>query len=183
METRINNPVRKRLAMLLVPFLTLGAFTVAAHADKLAAQVKGQGNAQMVASADTFVPDANDIPTNIEAYPVNTKFEDNHFAIKADVHAGGFSNGTAHFVFGHEFANAWGANAMTLDCDLYMGAVRADGTVVLQGFSFEQDFDASGNVIFEELSPCEIIVDPAGSFSLRWCGIPALNVNGYVQVK
>jgi hypothetical protein len=37
METRINHPILKRLAMLLVPFLTVGAFTVAAHADKLAA--------------------------------------------------------------------------------------------------------------------------------------------------
>lgn len=97
METRIDNPIMKRLAMLLVPFLMVGAFTVAVHGDKLAAQVKGQGVADMVATADTFVPDANDIPTDVEAYPVNTAFKDNHFAIKADIHADGFGNGTAHF--------------------------------------------------------------------------------------
>ena len=173
----------KRLAMLLVPLLAVGAFPVAAHANARAAQVKGQGTADMVATADTFVPDANDIPTSVEAYPVNTQFTDNHFAIKADVHAGGFSNGTAHFVFGTEFANAWGAAAMTLDCNIYMGTVRKDGTVVLQGSSFEQDFDELGNIIFEELSPCEIIIAPTRSFSLRWCGIAALHVNGYLKVN
>src|SRR5262249_53271484 len=152
--------IMKRLALFVVPFLTVGAFTVAAHADKLAAQVKGQGIADMVASAETFVPDANDIPTDVEAYHVNTAFRDNHFTIKAHVHADGFGNGSAHFVFGTEFANAWGAAAMTLDCNIYMGIVHQDGTVVLRGSSFEEDFDEFGNIIFEELSPCEIIIDP-----------------------
>ena len=183
MKTHISKRIMKRLALFVVPFLTVGAFTVAAHADKLAAQVKGQGIADMVASADTFVPDANDIPTDVEAYHVNTAFRDNHFTIKAHVHADGFGNGSAHFVFGTEFANAWGAAAMTLDCNIYMGIVHQDGTVVLRGSSFEEDFDEFGNIIFEELSPCEIIIDPTGSFSLRWCGIPALNVNAHLQVK
>jgi hypothetical protein len=183
MKTQISKRIMKRLAMFVVPFLTVGAFTVAAHADNLSAKVKGQGTADMVASADTFVPDENGINTTVEAYPVNTEFKDNHFAIKGNIHAGGFANGTAHFVFGHEFANAWGADFITLECDIYMGSVSEDGTVVLQGFSFEVDFDEFGNVVFEELSPCEIIIDPSGSFSLRWCAIPALNVNAHLKVK
>jgi hypothetical protein len=111
----------KRLAMLLVPFLTVGAFTVAAHADKLAAQVKGQGIADMVATADTFVPDENGIPTTDKAHPVNTEFKDNHFAISAKVDANGFATGTAHFVFGDEFSNAWLVDAITLECEIDTG--------------------------------------------------------------
>src|SRR5215475_15546527 len=183
MKTQISKRIMKRLGMFVVPFLTVGAFTVTAHADNLSAKVKGQGIADMVASAETFVPDANDIPTDVEAYPAGTEFKDNQFKIKANVHAGGFANGTAHFVFGDEFANAWGAAAMTLDCNIYMGIVHEDGTVVLEGFSFEQDFDELGNIIFQELSPCEIIIDRTGLFSLRWCGIAALNVNAHLKVK
>ena len=76
--------------------------------------------------------------------------------------------------------------ALTLECETDAGSVGEDGTVVLQGFSFEQDFDEFGNVIFEELSPFEIIIDPAGSFSLRWCAIPALALEitkGHLKVK
>ena len=169
--------------MLLVPFLMVGALTVAAQADDRAAKIQGRGTADMVASADTFFPDANGIPTTEEAYPINTGFQDNHFAIKAKVDANGFATGTAHFVFGDEFSNAWLVDAMTLDCEIDTGSVSEDGTVVLQGFSFEVDFDEFGAVVFEELTACEIIIDPAGSFSLRWCAIPALNVNGYLKVK
>ena len=169
--------------MLLVTSLAVGALTIAAHADKLVAKVKGKGIADMVATADTFFPDANGIPTADEAYPINTEFRDNHFAINANVHADGGTTGTARFVFGGEFSNAWLADAMTLECEIDTGSVSEDGTVVLHGFSFEQDFDEFGNVIFEELSPCEIIIDPAGSFSLRWCAIPALDINGHLKVK
>jgi len=38
MKTRISQTIKKRLAMLLVPFLTVGALTVAARADKQAAE-------------------------------------------------------------------------------------------------------------------------------------------------
>ena len=75
---------------------------------------------------------------------------------------------------------------MTLECEIDTGSVSEDGTVILQGVSFEEDFDEFGEVIFEELSPCEIIIDPAGSFSLRWCAIPALNLEitqGHLKVK
>jgi hypothetical protein len=175
METRIINPIIKRLAMLLVPFLTVGALTFAAQADDRAAKIQGKGTADMVASADTFIP-VNGIPTSDLAYPINTEFKDNHFAIKANVYANGLANGTAHFVFGHEFANAWGADLVTLVCEMGTGSVSEDGTVALQGFSFEVDFDEFGAIVFEELSPFEIIIDPSGSFSLRWCATPALNV-------
>ena len=169
--------------MFVVPLLAMGALTVAAQADDRAAKIQGSGTADMVASADTFVPDENGIPTTVEAYPVITEFKDNHFAIKAEVHAAGVATGTAHFFFGDEFANAWGADAITLECEIDTGSVSEDGTVVLEGSSFEVDFDESGNVVFEEESPCEIIIDPSGSFSLRWCAIPALNVNGHLKVK
>ena len=94
METRINNPIMKRLAMLLVPFLTVGALTVAAQADDRVAKIQGRGTADMVASDDTFFP-VNGIPTADQAYPINTEFKDNHFAIKAKVDANGFATGTA----------------------------------------------------------------------------------------
>ncbi|HXJ58168.1 MAG TPA: hypothetical protein VNU68_16045 [Verrucomicrobiae bacterium] len=183
MKTQISRRIMERLAMLLVAFLTVGALTVAAHADNLVAKVKGKGIADMVATDDTFFPDANGIPTADEAYPINTEFKDNHFAIKANVHADGYATGTARFVFGDEFSNAWLVDAITLECEIDTGSVSEDGTVVLQGFSFETDFDGFGNVVFEELTPCEIIIDPAGSFSLEWCSIPALNVNGHLEVN
>ena len=89
------------------------------------------------------------------------------------------------FVFGEEFAAIWGADAMTLECEINTGTVYEDGTVVLQGLSFEEDF-VDGVVTFEELSPFEIIIDPSGSFSLRWCEIPALALEitkGHLKVK
>ena len=175
----------KRLAMLLIPVLTVGALTVAAQADQRAAKIQGKGTADMVASADTFFA-VNVIPTADEAYPINTEFRDNHFTLKANVYANGGATGTGRFVFGEGFSNAWLVDAMTLDCEIDTGSVSEDGTVVLQGFSFEVDFDEFGDVVFEELTPCEIIIDPAGSFSLRWCAIPALNLEitkGHLKVK
>ena len=136
----------------------------------------------MVASADTFVP-VNGVPSTDLAYPVNTAFKNNHFAIKGSVHGDGSATGTARFVFGDEFAIAWGADAITLECDFDTGSVSEEGTVVLRGSSLELDYDELGVVIFEELSPCEIIIDPAGFFSLRWCATPALNVSGHLKVK
>ena len=177
MKTQISRSIMKRLAMLLVPFLTVGAFTVAAHADKLAAKVNGQGTVSMVATADDTV---------YGVLKEGDLFTDNHFEIQGNVNADGFASGNATFVFGDEFANAWLADAMTLECEIDTGSVAEDGTVVLQGFSFEQDFDEFGNVIFEELSPFEIIIDPAGSFSLRWCALPALALEitkGHLKVK
>jgi cell division protein FtsB len=47
MKAQISKGIMKRLAMLLVPFLAVGALTVAAHADKLAA-------------LDTQIADADD---------------------------------------------------------------------------------------------------------------------------
>lgn len=171
--------------MLVVSCLTVGALTFAAHADNLAAKIQGKGTADMVASADTYVP-VNGAPSADLAYPINTEFKNNHFTIKAKVRADGSATGTARFVFGDEFSNVWGAYAMTLECEIDTGSVSEDGTVVLRGSSFEEDFDEFGNVIFEELSPCEIIIDPAGAFSLRWCAVPALDLEitkGHLKVK
>ena len=208
MKTQISKRIMKHLAMLVVPCLMVGALTVAAraddrarkdkggqyeqgkhhghggHADKRAAKIQGRGTADMVASADTFVP-VNGVPTADLAYPINTQFKNNHFRIKAKVHADGSATGTARFVFGDEFSNAWGADAITLECEIDTGSVSEDGTVVLQGLSFEEDF-VDGVVTFEELSPFEIIIDPSGSFSLRWCAIPALDLEitkGHLKVK
>ena len=52
-----------------------------------------------------------------------------------------------------------GVDLITLECEIDTGTVSEDGTVVLQGVSFEEDF-VDGVVVFEELSPFEIIVDP-----------------------
>jgi hypothetical protein len=163
-----------RLAMFVVPLLAVGAFTVAAQAGSRAAKVNGKGIVTMEATADDTV---------YGVFKKGDLFADNHFKIEANVHADGRATGTARFVFGDEFSNAWLADAMTLKCEIDTGSVSEDGTVVLQGISFEEDFDEFGNVIFEELSPFEIIIDPSGSFSLRWCLIPALNVNGHLKVK
>lgn len=166
----------KRLAMLVVPCLTVGALTFAAHADNLAAKVKGQGIVTMVATANDDV---------FGAFEEGDLFADNHFEIKGNVNADGTANGTAHFVFGEEFSAIWGAEVITLECEIDTGTVYEDGTVVLQGLSFEEDF-VDGVVTFEELTPFEIIIDPSGSFSLRWCAIPALDLEitkGHLKVK
>ena len=156
----------KRLAMLVVPCLTVGALTFAAHADNLAAKVKGQGIVTMVATADDDV---------FGAFEEGDLFADNQFKIKGNVNADGTANGIAHFVFGEEFSAIWGAHVITLECVIDTGTVAEDGTIVLQGMSFEEDF-VDGVVTFEELTPFEIIIDPSGSFSLRWCAIPALDL-------
>jgi hypothetical protein len=177
MKTQISKRIMKRLAMLLVPLLAVGALTVAAQAGHRVAKVNGNGIVTMEATADDTV---------YGVFEEGALFADNHFKIQGKVNADGSANGTAHFVFGDEFANAWGADAMTLECEIDTGSVSDDGTVVLQGSSFEEDFDEFGNVIFEELSPFEIIIDPSGSFSLRWCALPALNLEitkGHLKVK
>lgn len=192
----------KRLAVLLVPFLTVGALTVAAqagdrstkgkgsehrqdnhhghggHADHGVAKIKGKGMVNMVTTGDdTFL----DPP----AYVTGDGFTDNHFAIKGNVHADGSASGAAHFAFCGEFPAAYGVDLITLECEIDTGTISQDGTLVLQGVSFEEDF-IDGVVIFEELSPFEIVIDPAGSFSVRWCAIPALDLEitkGHLKVK
>jgi len=166
----------KHLAMLVVLCLTAGALTVAANANNLAAKVKGKGIATMVATADDVV---------FGAFEEGDSFTDNHFEIKGNVNADGSASGNATFVFGEEFSTIWGADDITLECEIDTGTINEDGTVVLQGLSFEQDF-VDGVVTFEELSPFEIIIDPSGSFSLRWCATPALELEitkGHLQVK
>lgn len=191
----------KRPATLVVPLLAVVALTVAAQADQGAAKVNGREQEQGIqrghgrhAKKSPMKVDGKGIAT-MEAAADDTVygvlktgdlFADNHFKIEANVHADGRATGTALFVFGDEFANAWGADAMTLKCEIDTGSVSDDGTVVLQGTSFEEDFDEFGNVIFEELSPCEIIIDSSGTSSLRWCLIPTLNLEitkGHLKVK
>ena len=112
-------------------------------------------------------------------------FVDNHFAVKAEVHTDGSASGKATFRFGAEFSNAWGADVMTLKCEINSGTVGEDGTIVLQGISFEEDF-VDGIVIFEELSPFEIVVHADGFFTLRWCLLPSLALEitkGQLKVK
>jgi hypothetical protein len=178
MKTRTSKRILKRLAILLIPCLTAGALTVAAQADNLAAKVKGKGMVDMVTTGnDTFL----DPP----AYVTGDEFADNHFAIKGNVQADGSASGTAHFAFCGGFPAAYGVDLITLECEIDTGSVSEDGTVVLQGFSFEEDL-VDGVVVFEELSPFEIIIDPAGSSSLRWCQIPALDLEitkGHLKVK
>jgi len=176
MKTRISQTIKKRLAMLLIPFLMVGALTFPAHADNLAAKVKGQGTVDMLATADDTV---------FGVFAEGDLFVDNHFAIKADVHPDGSASGNATFRFGAEFSNAWGADIITLKCEINTGTVGEDGTIVLQGISFEEDF-VDGIVTFEELSPVEIVVNPDGLFTLRWCQTPALALEitkGHLKVK
>ena len=166
----------KRLAILLVPFLMVGALTFPAHADNLAAKVKGQGTVDMTATADDTV---------FGVFAEGDLFVNNDFEIKADVHTDGSASGNATFRFGEEFSNPWGADVMTLKCEIETGTVGEDGTIVLRGISFEEDF-VDGVVIFEELTPFEIVVDAEGLFTLRWCALPPLDLEitkGHLKVK
>lgn len=176
MKTQIRYSIMKRLAMLLVPFLAVGALTVAAQAENLATKVKGNGIVTMVATADDVV---------FGAFEEGDSFAENHFRINCRVNADGTANGIAYFDFGEEFCAIWGAEVITLECEIDTGTVYGDGTVVLQGLSFEEDF-VDGVVTFEELSPFEIIIAPSGSFSLRWCATPAFDLEitkGHLKVK
>lgn len=176
MKTRISRTITKRLAMLLVPFLMAGALTFPAHADNLEAKVKGQGTVDMVATADD---------TEYGVFAQGDLFVGNQFVINGDVQAGGYASGDATFRFGEEFSHPWGADVITLKCEIETGSVGEDGTIVLQGISFEEDF-VDGVVTFEELSPFEIVVDPEGLFTLRWCKLPTLDLEitkGHLKVK
>ncbi len=151
----------KCLTMLLVPFLTVGTLTAAAHADKPAAKVNGKGKVTMVATGDD---DLSGGPTVFEG----DRFRNNHFKINGRVNADGSARGTASFVFGEGFSNIWGADVITLKCEIDTGYVREDGTVVLEGISVEKDFYPIDEP-FVEITPFEIRVDPDGLFTLRWC--------------
>ena len=149
MKTQISGIIMKRLAMLLVPFLTVGALTVAARADDRTAKIEGKGTVTMEATADDTV---------YGVFKKGDLFADNHFEIKANVNADGSASGNATFVFGDEFSNAWLADAMTLECEIDTGSVGEDGTVVLQGFSFEQfHYGKSGSLIGAEVMDSENI--------------------------
>ena len=152
--------------MLLVPFLMVGALTFPVHADNLVAKIKGQGTVDMVATADDTV---------YGVFAQGALFVGNQFAIKGDVLADSSASGDATFLFGKEFSNPWGADVITLTCQIETGTVGADGTIVLRGVSFEQDFVADV-VTFEELSPFEIVIGPGGAFTLRWCKLPTLDL-------
>ena len=156
----------KRLAMLVVPCLTVGALTFAAHADNLAAKVKGKGIVTMVATANDDV---------FGVFEEGDLFADNDFKINCKVNADGTANGIAHFVFGEEFSAIWGVDRMTLRCNMDTGAVSEDGTIVLQGLSYEKDF--APGIVFTETTAFVIVVDPAaGFFTLRWCELPFLDL-------
>jgi len=182
----------KRLAILLIPMLAVGAFTATAHADKKAkkgskhshhghankstAKVKGKGIVIMEAMADDLA---------FGAFEEGDLFADNDFKIKAKVKADGSASGTAAFVFGEEFSSVFGADVITLECEIDTATVLEDGTIVLQGQAFEQDF-AGGAVIFEEIAPFEILVDSTGLFTLRWCLLPAFDLEitkGHLKAK
>jgi len=172
MKTRIDKTITKFLASVLM----VGALTVSAQAHDGAVKVKGKGIATMVATADDTV---------YGVFKGGDIFAKNTFAIQANVHPDGSASGNATFVFGPEFSTPWGADVITLKCDIDTGTVGEDGTVVLQGISFEEDF-VDGVVIFEELSPFEIIIDPSGSSTLRWCKLPAFDLEitkGHLKVK
>lgn len=161
--------------------LAVGALTVAAHADDgqaddRATNVKGRGIATMVATADDTV---------YGVFKQGDVFAANSFTIEGGVHPDGSANGSATFVFGEEFSTPWGADVITLKCAVDTGTVSEDGTIVLQGVSFEEDF-VDGVVTFEELSPFKIVVHPEGLFSLRWCKLPTLDLEitkGQLKVK
>ncbi len=168
----------KRLTMLLVPLLTVGSLTAAAQSGDTVAKIKGKGVVTMTATGDdTFL----DPP----AYTTGDVFIDNDFVIEGKVKADGSACGTATFVFGQEFSASYEVDVITLECEIDTGSVSEDGTVVLQGLSFEEDF-IDGVVVFEELSPFEIIFHPDGSSTLRWCEIPTLDLEiakGHLKVK
>jgi len=161
--------------------LAVGALTVAAHADhgqanKRSTNVKGRGIATMVATADDTV---------FGVLKKGDSFADNSFTIRGSVHPDGSASGNATFVFGEEFSTPWGADVITLKCSIDTGTVSEDGTIVLQGLSFEEDF-VDGVVTFEEWSPFEIVIDSEGFFSLRWCELPSLALEitkGKLKVK
>ncbi len=166
----------KRLTMLLIPLLTVGTLTAAALADKPAAKVKGKGVVTMVATADDDV---------FGAFGEGDLFTDNYFEIKGKVDAHCAASGTGTFVFGEEFSTAFGVDVITLECEIDTGTVGNDGTVILEGLSFEEDF-IGGVVVFEELSPFVIVVDPDGLFTLRWCQLPDFDLEiteGQLKVK
>ncbi len=146
---------------------------VSAHQADILATVDGNGIATMTATADDVA---------FGAFVEGESFADNQFKIKVKVHADGSASGTAFFDFGEEFSNIWGLSRMTLKGKIDSGEVLGDGTVVLQGTSYEKDF--APGVVFKETSPFEIIVDPSGdSFTLRWCELPALDFAGHLSVS
>jgi hypothetical protein len=164
MKTQISRGITQRLAMLVVPFLAVGSLTFAAPADNLATKVKGNGIVTMVATADDDV---------FGAFEEGDSFADNHFQINCRVNADGTANGIAHFFFGEEFSAAWGLDGMTLRCNIDTGAVSEDGTIVLQGLSYEKDF--APGIVWTETTPFVIVVDPAaGLLTMRWCELPFL---------
>ena len=150
----------KRLTTLVIPFLLLATLTVAAHAEKPWTTVKGKGIVTMTATGDDPLLDP-------PAFNDGDVFCDNHFEINCRVNADGSANGTAHFVFGKEFSEAYELEGITLRCNSDTGTVSEDGTVCLKGLSYEKDF--APGVVFTETTGFVIVVGPNGVFTLRWC--------------
>ena len=165
----------KCLTMFLLTFLAVGSLTVV-QADDTTAKVEGKGIATMTATGDDEA---------FGAFAAGDTFGANDFRIKCNVDADGSAEGTASFVFGEDFAALWGADIVTLECEVTNGTIDDDGNVVLQGLSIEEDF-ADGVLIFEEVTPFEIVIDSAGTATLRWCLLPAFELGitkGKLKVK
>ena len=162
-----------QLAMILIPMLAVGALTSTSHAAKTVANINGKGSVNMEAIADDV---------EFGAFSAGDLFNDNTLKINANVKTDGSASGKATFVFGTDFSSLWRADVVTLECNIDTATIDEDGTIVLQGLAFEQDF-AGGIVIFEEIAPFEIIIDSEGSFSLQWCLLPAfdLELNGLLK--
>lgn len=174
--TNFSRTINQRRGMILIPILAVGLLAASVQADKPMAKVKGRGMVTLQAAADDVA---------FGAFVKDDVFADNDFEIKVTVRADGSASGVADFFFGEAFSSLWGADFVTLTCEIFAATVQDDGTILLTGSSFEQDF-ADGDVIFEEVTPFEIVAAPDGLFTLRWCLLPAFDLaidRGHLRAK
>jgi hypothetical protein len=94
------------------------------------------------------------------------------FAIAGAVQADGTATGAAEFVFGRAFSHVFDADVIFLACRITGGTVNPDGSLTLTGTSHERDFVLGQGIIFEEISPFEMVITGDGEFTLTWCAFP-----------
>jgi hypothetical protein len=149
------------------------------------------GSAAALATGDrpTFVKGGG---SGILTDPDGLSFPVQNFAVRARIGGDRPAKGSIRFKWRGPFARVWGDPVCAGSCDTIVltgvvesGSVAPNGTIVIAGTAREID-KRRGEVVFDSGfdEPFEIIVMPGSDrFSLRWCLLPAFEVDGAIRAS
>jgi hypothetical protein len=153
----------------------------------------------LVATGSTAAWATGDRPTFVKGGgsgiltdPDGLSFPVQSFSVRARIGGDRPAKGSIRFKWRGSFARVWGDPVCDGTCDTIVltgevesGSVAPNGTIVIGGTAREID-KRRGEVVFDSGfdEPFEIIVVPGSDrFSLRWCLLPAFEVDGAIRAS